>query len=290
MYKGFYDGRANMRLTQQSYPNATTTHVPSNPQFQQLFNPLGLMRTDAFTPNVHRGYNITGAVDIGMNVSTIPRPMNQHKREAFMQNTNAKKNSYHSSSSDDEVDISSSLLNTYMLTLKSRALAVKDFCMQNPAYSPWLENWKFLHKNLMNKSKLDFKLLDASDQDIAYVIDKGSKVCFRLHDNYRYMPINIYQYVLYHEMAHMSTAELQHTPMFHKLLNLLSLAAYELKLIDLKSVTKSLFTTNGQGIASAESLQDEIIMGCSHMIEAHKNNPVLVKYYTDLRQHVAKTC
>jgi len=147
---------------------------------------------------------------------------------------------------------------TYFQILKSRALAVMNFCIENPAYQPWKDNWKFLKSNIINKNKLNFELLTRSDQDIAYVIEKGERICFRIHDKERYMPINIYQYVLYHEMSHMSTHELQHTPTFHKLLNLLSLAAYELGLIDLKRISKSIYTTNGAAILSAESLQDSI--------------------------------
>ena len=177
---------------------------------------------------------------------------------------------------------------TYFQILKSRALAVMNFCMENSAYQVWKDNWKFLKSNIVNKNKLNFELLTRSDQDIAYVIEKGERICFRIHDKERYMPVNIYQYVLYHEMAHMSTHELQHTPTFHKLLNLLSLAAYELGLIDLKRISKSIYTTNGAAILSAESLQDEILLGCNWMIKEHAKDEALCNFYRDLREHVAR--
>ena len=199
-----------------------------------------------------------------------------------------------SDSSDDglQVDIRNAhtkhTYETYFQILKTRATSVINFVLDNVAYHPWTSNWSFLKKNVIDKNKLSFEVLDKSDQDIAYVIDKGEKVCFRIHDKTRYMPINIYQYVLYHEMAHMSTHELQHTPKFHQLLNLLSLAAYELGLIDLRRISKRGFYTNDQAILTAESLQDEIIMGCNWMINEHKNNKGLVHYYTELREHVAR--
>lgn len=246
---------------------------------------------------------------------TIPKPISQRQREAFAQahsdnfpvehfrhgsklyfNHNIGSTSeavvehYTETPANKELNLDATdkhALDTYLEALKARAKAVCEYCMTAPAYKPWAHNWQLLHDNLFKKNKLVFNLLDHSDQDIAYVINKGTKVCFRLHDSKRAVPINIYQYVLYHEMAHMSTEELQHTKTFHMLLNLLSTAAYELCFIDLKKVTTNVYTTNGQGIASAESLQDEIILGCNCMIQAHANNPDLKQYYTDLRTHVA---
>ena len=181
-------------------------------------------------------------------------------------------------SSDDEDDVSL-MKHTFMEALKIRAKAVTNFVNDHPAFKPWKSNWKLLKENLFDKNKLTFELLEQSDEDIAFVINKGEQVCFRLQDKKRIMPINIYQYVLYHEMAHMSTNELQHTPKFHELLNLLSLAAFELGFFDIRRFTKSLFTTNDLPIASKEHMQGEVIRGCEHMLEKHQNDMKVVNYY-----------
>ena len=218
----------------------------------------------------------------------------QRRAEAFKlkDDERCERFGFNTDSSDDgsvEDDATDDFIyKTYMSSLKTRAKAVTEYCLMAEQYKPWRDHWKFLEKNLLSKNKLNFSLLQKSDQDIAYVINKGDEIHFRLHDKQRFVPLNIYQYVLYHEMAHMSTRELQHTPEFHVMLNLLSLAAYELGFIDLRTQYRSYYKTNGQAITSAESLQDEIILGCNHMINTHKNNPKLVKAYTDLRQHVAK--
>lgn len=240
------------------------------PQYKQVHNPFGLYR--------HMHKTLADQV--------VPVDMNRAFDPAIQMTQPTVKESFTSSVQLDSTD--EILLDTYLQSLVQRALAVKNFCKENKAYAPWISNWKLLEKNLLSKNKLNFELLDTSDQDIAYVIDKGVKIRFRIHDNKRFLPINIYQYVLYHEMAHMSTTELQHTPFFHKLLNLLSLAAYELGFIDLKKISRRVFMSNGQGIASAEAIQDEIILGCNHMIQAHANEPRYVQYYTELRQHVAE--
>ena len=103
----------------------------------------------------------------------------------------------------------------YLQALKIRASAVCKFLNDHASYKKWSSNWKLLEKNLKRNGLL-FERLDDTDADIAYVINKGDKVKFRIRDEKRYVPLNIYQYVLYHEMAHMSTTELQHTPKFHE--------------------------------------------------------------------------
>jgi hypothetical protein len=208
----------------------------------------------------------------------VPLPLSQQRRrETFAADD---------SSDDDTTDI---IKANYINALRARAKAVTEYCLQSPQFSPWKKHWEFLADNLFKKNKLTFKLLDESDSDIAYVINKGSEINFQVRDKTRYAPLNIYQYVLYHEMAHMSTHTMQHTPEFHKMLNLLSLAAYELGFIDLRRIPHTTFyKMNSAPVTSAESLQDEIILGCNEMLEAHKANPKLMVMYTDLRKHVAE--
>lgn len=166
----------------------------------------------------------------------------------------------------------------YMNILKSRAKMVAEHVSNNKFYSKWSENWKLLNYNL-KRNKYLFNRLDQSDADIAYVINKGDEVNFRIRDEIRYVPVNIYQYVLYHEMAHMSTTELQHTPKFHELLNILSFAAFELGLIDIRRTTKEYWNTNGQPILCRAALQDEIIVGADWLIQA---NPGHTEYFEEI--------
>ena len=163
---------------------------------------------------------------------------------------------------------------TYMSALKVRANAVCEYLRNNKAYKKWAHNWELLKSNL-NGGKL-FTRLGNSDADIAYVVNKGEEIKFRIRDLKRYTPINIYQYVLYHEMAHMSTEELQHTPFFLQLLNIISLAAFECGFIDLRKMPNSLYTTNGSPILNRESMKKEIQEGTRWLAEA---NPDSESYY-----------
>ena len=164
--------------------------------------------------------------------------------------------------------------NTYINALKVRANAICEYLRSNKAYKKWSHNWDLLKSNL-NSGKL-FQRLGNSDADIAYVVNKGEEIKFRFRDIKRYAPINIYQYVLYHEMAHMSTEELQHTEFFMKLLNIISLAAFECGFIDLQRMPSSLYTTNGAPILNRSSMKSEIQEGTKWLTEA---NPDSAAYY-----------
>ena len=179
------------------------------------------------------------------------------------------------------LDILPFLSEQYLNALKTRAIAVCYYLQTNPAYQYYAQNWSFLKSNL-DKSKLLFNMLSTSDADIAYVINKGENINFRILDNSRYVPINIYQYVLYHEMAHMSTQELQHTDKFKELLAVISLAGYELGFIDLNKMPHSFYNTNGQPILSKQTMKEEIMDGCMWLIK-HSNQK---NYYQMLCEHV----
>lgn len=166
----------------------------------------------------------------------------------------------------------------YLEALRSRATAVCFYLKSNPSYKEWTKNWNFLEENLQ-KTRLLFERLDESDADIAYVINKGEEMKFRIHDEKRFIPLNIYQYVLYHEMAHLSTHELQHTPTFHKLLNIISLAGFELGFVDLNRVQKTFYKTNGVPIICRSIFKEEIIAGCRWLM---KSNPKSKEYYEDM--------
>ena len=162
----------------------------------------------------------------------------------------------------------------YMSALKVRANAVCEYLSNNKAYDNWKDNWKLLKGNLRN-GRL-FERLSESDADIAYVINKGDQVKFRIRDKSRYVPINTYQYVLYHEMAHMSTRELQHTPGFMKLLNIISLAGFECGFLDFRKLPNDYYITNGSPILCRDSMKEEVCLGAKWLKEA---NPKSAKYY-----------
>jgi len=149
---------------------------------------------------------------------------------------------------------------TFIEVLKTRAMSLCYYLQNNKNYSEYASNWKLLEKNLQ-KSNYLFERLKETDQDIAYVINKGDEIKFRIRDSEKYIPLNTYQYVLYHEMAHMSTNELQHTKNFYKLLSILCFAAFENGFIDFSRLNNSYYKSNGQSILSKRSLQDEILEG-----------------------------
>lgn len=206
---------------------------------------------------------------------TLKRPPvfvnNTFRKESF-------KNEY-------KTDIDDDAIYTYMEILKNLALSITAFLNSNSHFSPWKDNWILLKKNL-ERNKYSFDRLDESDADIAYVINKGDKIKFRIRDEKRFIPVHIYQYVLYHEMAHMSTHELQHTPKFHELLNLISLAGYILHQVDLDKTSSSFYTTNGQPILCKASFKEEIIDGCMHVIKRNQSNNTK-KFYDGIAKHVA---
>lgn len=171
----------------------------------------------------------------------------------------------------------------YMNALKVRAMAVCQYLKNNKMYKKWLSNWSMLEKNLKG-GKL-FERLSETDADIAYVVDKGREIKFRIRDNDRYVPINTYQYVLYHEMAHMSTTELQHTEFFMKLLNIISLAGFECGFVDFRRLPCSFYMTNGKPILCKSSMKEEVCSGAKWLKQV---NPESEAYYNGIIEAVKR--
>jgi hypothetical protein len=69
--------------------------------------------------------------------------------------------------------------------------------------------------------------------------------------------------VLVHEMAHMSTNELQHTPFFYELMNILSLAAFETGLITVGKYPEQILTSDGSRIVNKNIMIEQIIDGAN---------------------------
>ena len=186
------------------------------------------------------------------------------------------KESYDSSKYIDEADY------TYLQILQERAMCVCRFLLNNKYYHKYINNWKLLASNL-DKNKLTFQRLQDSDEDVAYVINKGEEVNFRFRDKIRYIPINVYQYVLYHEMAHMSTHELQHTDTFYMLMSIIVLAGFELGFIDLKRIPNDVYMSNNQEILDRLTIKEEIKAG-THNIET----PESKEHFEGLRNYIER--
>ena len=186
------------------------------------------------------------------------------------------KESYDSSKYIDEADY------TYLQILQERAMCVCRFLLNNKYYHKYINNWKLLASNL-DKNKLTFQRLQDSDEDVAYVINKGEEVNFRFRDKIRYIPINVYQYVLYHEMAHMSTHELQHTDNFYMLMSIIVLAGFELGFIDLKRIPNDVYMSNNQEILDRLTIKEEIKAG-THNIET----PESKEHFEGLRNYIER--
>lgn len=177
----------------------------------------------------------------------------------------------------NEPKILKSLDYSYLQILRSRALMIANYLESNKNYSAYAANWKLLQKNLAKTNYL-FQRLDESDSDVAFVIDKGDEIKFRIRDKENYLPLNVYQYVLYHEMAHMCTTELQHTKTFFNLLSILCFAAFENGLLnfDKFSTHAGYYNSDGVAIMSKESIQKEVLEGAQLLKDA---NPSNAEYY-----------
>lgn len=174
----------------------------------------------------------------------------------------------------------------YIQSLESRIIAVLRYVKKNKAYAAWLANWNALESS-MSRANYSFSRLSADDKDIAYTVDKGKETKFRIRgNNNRYVPINVYQYVLLHEAAHCANFDnWGHGPEFQDLLSLLSLASFELGFIRIGAINHSMYTTNGQAILSRGDIKHEIL----HGIELVKSkNPDRVKFYDELAAYVSR--
>lgn len=170
------------------------------------------------------------------------------------------------------------LESSYIHILEARAIAVCHFLNRSEAYSPWKNNWKMLEKNL-NKTKVTFDLLKESDQDVAYVMDKGASVNFKLRDTDGYIPISVYQYVLFHEMAHMSTKVLQHPPEFWDLLSIICAAAFELKFFNVNAIDTIKTNMGEVKLTTTKDIKESIEEGFMMIVN---ENPKYKEYYKNL--------
>ena len=231
-------------------------------------------QSEAFTPNSNSEYNICPCLLNEKEKEDIERMKAMNSTERGMKGP--VKEGF-------ENPIANEADYMYMNALKVRALAVCQYLKNNKMYKKWSSNWSMLERNLKG-GKL-FERLSETDADIAYVVDKGREIKFRIRDNDRYVPINTYQYVLYHEMAHMSTKELQHTEFFMKLLNIISLAGFECGFIDFRRLPTSFYMTNGKPILCKSSMKEEVCNGAEWL---KAENPGSEAYYNGIIEAVKR--
>lgn len=176
----------------------------------------------------------------------------------------------------------------YIRALEIRLIGIVNYIQNNPIYDPWKENWNALAKS-MDKVNYSFSRLSESDADVAYTMNKGEATRFRIRDiDQRYVPMNIYQYVMLHEAAHCANkGKWGHGAEFRKLLSLLCLAAYELVFVDLKRMQDTVYTTNGQPVLSKGDMKKEILDGIDTILREHKDQDI-TKHYQLLAQHIRR--
>lgn len=172
----------------------------------------------------------------------------------------------------------------YIQSLESRMKAVCHYINNNRLYDYWNDGWKHMTK-VLEDSNFSFSRLETSDADIAFTINKGELTKFRIRGNdMHYIPLNICQYVLYHEMAHIANyKEWGHGTSFCMYLSLLCLAAFEIGLIDIRRISEKVFTTDKKPILCQADMKSEISRGIDYMIKAH---PDMKKHYEELRDYI----
>lgn len=174
----------------------------------------------------------------------------------------------------------------YIQALEARLNGVIYYVLTNKVYSPWTKNWKSLEKAVKN-NQLSFSRLDVNEKEIAYTVNKGEQTRFRIRGkNTKYVPLNIYQYVMLHEAAHCANfGSWGHGADFKELLSLLTLAAYEIGMINLEKIPSDLYMTDGQPILSKGDIKAEISSGIDSI---ESKNPHEREHYEHLREHVLK--
>ena len=180
--------------------------------------------------------------------------------------------------------INSELDYMYLQNLKSRAVMLSTYLNSNDKYKGWIKNWRLLQRNL-ERNGYKFERLGTEEDDVAHVIDKGSNVRFRIRESSgKYIPINIYQYVMAHELAHMATKDTQHSPEFWRLLSIMSFALFELGLIDFSKLRKfnGYYNSNGQPILSIDSIKSDIRKGIKELKDVNGDKNEQYSLYEEL--------
>lgn len=208
----------------------------------------------------------------------VPMTIRSSERLRFTDVSSSGKEGFRPSKEDSYLD------QVYIQSLESRLIAAVHYVNDNKVYSPWADNWKALEKS-MKKVNYSFSRLDECDADIAFTVNKGEETKFRIRDKDRkYVPLNIYQYVVLHEAAHCANyGKWGHGKEFCSLLSLLCLAAYELGFVNLRNMQKNVYLTNGQPILCQSDMKNEILRGIELMIS---NQPNYADHYKQMAEHI----
>lgn len=167
---------------------------------------------------------------------------------------------------------------TYITILESHARMIINFVSCHEDFKHWKTYWKYLQRNFCKCNGL-FEILNKSDADVAYVENKGETMKFRIRDDKRYVPINIYEYVLIHEMAHLANGkEWGHGKNFQMLMHLLEVAAFELRILNVEKYPENSYISNNTPILSKRSIKAELYDGIKLLIETGGNK----EFYNDL--------
>ena len=177
----------------------------------------------------------------------------------------------------------------YKQMLKTNAKSVCDWLLSFRPYKPWIKHWKILEENL-KKTKLNVSKLSTNDNEIAYTLNKGEVIKFRWQDKKRFIPKDVFMYVLLHELTHESfpPSFQGHDEPFPQMLCLLCVAATEIGILNIENIPKDIFMSNDRPITSRDSIRTEILFGIDMLIEANKNDPKIVEYYNVKREFIKK--
>ena len=153
-------------------------------------------------------------------------------------------------------------------------------------YRHWIKNWEILDHNLL-KTDLNVGRLEVGDEDVAYTENKGEIIKFRWRDKKQWMPLNVFVYVLLHELTHQifPPSFQGHDSPFPEMLCLMCVVGYELRLFDLECIPKDMFYSNGQPITCRNSIKRELNFGID-MLEKVNNTEDDYKYYEALRKNI----
>lgn len=175
----------------------------------------------------------------------------------------------------------------YKELIRAYSTAISFYLNSNPLYSKWKENWQILQSNL-EKNDLKVEQLPVDDADVAYTQNKGELLCFRWKDKNRYILKDVFVYVLCHELAHQCFPKsfIGHKEPFPTMLCIITVAAFELQLFDIKKIPFSTVYSNGQELLSRMSIRKELIVGINELKQANPNEEL---YYDKLTRYLFVT-
>lgn len=219
------------------------------------------------------------------NIATLPRP-NISTTMQRISSTPITPTSTESFEAFGQVDMSDEL---YKQILRTSAKSICDWLLSFRPYRPWMKHWNILRDNL-EKTQLNITKLSTNDSEIAYTVNKGEIIKFRWQDKKRYVPKDVFMYVLLHELTHESfpPSFQGHQEPFPSMLCLLCVAGTELDILHIENIPSDIYTSNNRPITSRESIKAEVLYGIDMLIEANRDDKSVVEYYECRRKFINK--